>query len=36
MLNVNVLEFNGENDSVFQEFDQTGKQVLWVSGRWDL
>jgi hypothetical protein len=29
MLNVNVLSLTGKNDSVFQEFDQTGKQVLW-------
>lgn len=28
MLNVEVLEFDGENDSIFQAFDQTGKQVF--------
>lgn len=28
LLNVNVLEFDGETDSVFQEFDQTGNQVF--------
>jgi hypothetical protein len=31
MLNVNVLSLTGKNDSVFQEFDQTGKQVLWST-----
>jgi transglutaminase-like putative cysteine protease len=28
MLNVKVLEFDGENDSIFQEFDQTGKKAF--------
>lgn len=28
LLNVHVLEFDGEQDSIFQEFDQTGKQVF--------
>ena len=28
LLNVHVLEFDGVNDSVFQEFDQTGNQVF--------
>lgn len=28
LLNVHVLEFDGETDSVFQEFDQTGNQVF--------
>jgi hypothetical protein len=23
-----VLEFDGENDSIFQEFDQTGKSFM--------
>lgn len=28
LLNVKVLEFDGENDSIFQEFDQTGKKAF--------
>jgi transglutaminase-like putative cysteine protease len=28
LLHVHVLEFDGETDSVFQEFDQTGNQVF--------
>jgi transglutaminase-like putative cysteine protease len=28
ILNVHVLEFDGETDSIFQEFDQTGNQVF--------
>lgn len=28
LLNVHVLEFDGENHSIFQEFDQTGNQVF--------
>jgi transglutaminase-like putative cysteine protease len=28
ILNVHVLDFDGENNSVFQEFDQSGKQVF--------
>lgn len=28
ILNVHPLEFDGENDSIFQEFDQTGNQVF--------
>jgi hypothetical protein len=28
LLNVNVLEFDGETDSIFQEFDQTGNQIF--------
>jgi len=28
LLNVHVLEFDGKNDSIFQEFDQTGNQVF--------
>lgn len=28
LLNVHPLEFDGETDSVFQEFDQTGNQVF--------
>jgi transglutaminase-like putative cysteine protease len=28
LLNVDVLDFDGETDSVFQEFDQTGNQVF--------
>jgi transglutaminase-like putative cysteine protease len=28
LLNVHVLEFDGETDSIFQEFDQTGNQVF--------
>jgi len=28
LLNVKTLEFDGEHDSLFQEFDQTGEQVF--------
>lgn len=28
LLNVHPLEFDGETDSIFQEFDQTGQQVF--------
>lgn len=28
LLNVHVLEFDGEQDSIFQEFDQTGNQIF--------